>query len=47
MWYMRVMDRPTREDLRLRSVLVQTGIAIAIALVILLITFVWLFGRLL
>jgi hypothetical protein len=28
-------------------VLVQTGIAIAIALVILLITFVWLFGRLL
>jgi hypothetical protein len=41
------MARPTREDAHLKSMVVQTSIALLIAMVLLLIVFVWLFNRLL
>ncbi len=41
------MDRPTREDAHFRSVLLHTMIALLIAAVLLIITYLWLFRKLL
>ena len=41
------MDRTTREDAHLRAVLIHTGIALLIAAVLLIITYLWLFRKLL
>lgn len=41
------MQRPTREDAHFRSVLIHTGIALLIAAILLIITYLWLFKKLL
>lgn len=41
------MDRPTREDAHLRTVLIHTAIALLIGAALLVITYLWLFRKLL